>query len=43
MTREINGIKDALAETGAQEGVIITNNQEDNLDGINLIPAWKWL
>lgn len=43
MAREINGIKDALAETGAQEGIIITNNQEDNLDGINLIPAWKWL
>ncbi len=43
MAREINGIKDAMAETGAQNGIIITNNQEDNLDGINLIPAWKWI
>jgi uncharacterized protein len=43
MTREINGIKNAIAETGALEGTIITNRQEDNLDGINLIPAWKWM
>lgn len=43
MVREINGIKNAMAETGAREGIIITNNQEDNLDGINLIPVWKWI
>jgi uncharacterized protein len=42
-TREINGIKNAMAETGAVEGIIITNNQEDNLNGIDLIPAWKWI
>lgn len=41
--REINGIKNALAETGANEGYIITHNQEDKLDGIKLIPAWKWM
>jgi uncharacterized protein len=43
MTREINGIKNAMAETGALKGTIITNSQEDNLDGIDLIPAWKWI
>jgi predicted AAA+ superfamily ATPase len=43
MVREINGIKNAMAETGALEGTIVTNNQEDNLDGIDLIPAWKWI
>ncbi len=43
MNREINGIKNAMSATGAPEGLIITNNQEDNLDGINLVPAWKWL
>lgn len=43
MAREINGIKNAIAQTGAFEGTIITNNQEDKLDGINLIPAWKWI
>lgn len=43
MEREINGIKNALAETGAEEGIIITHNQEDKLDGIDLIPVWKWI
>jgi hypothetical protein len=43
MAREINGIKTALTETGAPEGIIITHNQEDKLDGISLIPAWKWI
>ena len=43
MAREINGIKNAMAETGAADGIIITHNQEDNLDGIDLIPAWKWI
>ncbi len=43
MDREISGIKNAMLETGAAEGVIITHNQEDQLDGINLIPAWKWI
>ncbi|MEX0980453.1 MAG: hypothetical protein WD577_12215 [Bacteroidales bacterium] len=43
MAREVNGIKEAMAETGAPEGIIITNNQEDHLDGIDLIPAWKWM
>lgn len=43
MDREINGIKNAMAESGATIGAIITYNQEDNLDGIDLIPAWKWI
>ena len=43
MAREINGIKNAIAETGAKEGLIITHNQEDKLDGIDLVPAWKWM
>ncbi len=43
MVREINGIKNAISQTGAHEAVIITHNQEDVLDGIQLIPAWKWI
>ncbi len=43
MDREIKGIKNALAETGAAKGIIITHNQEDKLDGIDLVPSWKWL
>ncbi len=41
--RELSGIKNALAETNAEKGIIITSNQEDILDGIPLIPAWKWM
>jgi hypothetical protein len=43
ITREINGIKNAMSATGATNGTIITSNQEDKLDGIDLIPAWKWI
>ena len=41
--RELAGIKNALETTGCKNGAIITFNQEDKLDGIRLIPAWKWL
>jgi predicted AAA+ superfamily ATPase len=43
MVREINGLKNAMNETGLKEGVIITYNQEDILEDIPLIPAWKWI
>lgn len=43
MVREINGLKNAIKETKATKGVIITYDQEDILDGISLIPAWKWI
>ncbi len=43
MKREVNGLKEAMLSTGAEEGVIITCRQEDQLDGIKLVPAWKWL
>lgn len=41
--REVNGINNAFAGTGADEGYIITHNQEDKLEGIKIIPAWKWM
>lgn len=43
MNREVNGLKAAMKETNIHKGIIITYNQEDNLDGIQLIPIWKWL
>jgi predicted AAA+ superfamily ATPase len=36
MDREIRGVKNAMLETGASVGIIITQNQEDKLDGIDL-------
>jgi predicted AAA+ superfamily ATPase len=29
--------------TKCNNGFIITLDQEDELDGISLIPAWKWM
>ena len=43
MTRELKGLQSAIKETGATDAKIITFNQEDNLDGIPVIPVWKWL
>ncbi len=43
INREIKGLKAAMKETNIHNGIIITYNQEDNLDGIQLIPIWKWL
>lgn len=43
LNREMNGLKEALKKTKAKEGIIITLNQEDNLNKIKVIPAWKFL
>ncbi len=43
MLRELTGIKNAMAETGVNNGIILTSNQEDVLDGIPLVPVWKWV
>lgn len=41
--REIKGLQAAKLSTGAKKGFIITFQQADNIDGIELIPAWKWI
>lgn len=41
--REIRGLQQAMTETGATNGIIVTFNQEDELEGIPVVPAWKWL
>lgn len=41
--REIRGIKNAIKETRAKKGIIVTYDQDDLLDGIKLIPAWNWM
>ena len=43
LAREITGLKNALAETNAPKGVLLTWNQEDVLDGIAVLPVWKWM
>ncbi|MBU4351684.1 MAG: ATP-binding protein [Nanoarchaeota archaeon] len=41
--RELGGLKEAMQELKLKKGNIITFNQEDKLDGINIIPFWKWV
>ncbi|MEK6960446.1 MAG: ATP-binding protein [Nanoarchaeota archaeon] len=41
--REITGLKEAMAALKIKDGIILTNNQEEQIDGIRAIPAWKWL
>ena len=36
--REINGLKEAK-----RKGIILTQNQEEKVDGQQLVPVWKWL
>ena len=43
MKRELEGLKLAMKSTRISKGIIITFDQEDELDGIPLIPAWKWM
>lgn len=45
--RELRGLLEAMEKFSLKEGMIITENQEEerNIDGrkIKIIPAWKWL
>jgi predicted AAA+ superfamily ATPase len=41
--REVAGVRDAMTETGTKKACIITFRQEDIMDGIAIVPAWKWL
>jgi len=41
MQRELDGLKNAMQKTGVKNGLIITMNQEDELDGIRVLPVWS--
>ncbi len=40
--REINGLREAMRELSIQEGTIITYDQEERADPLNIIPFWKY-
>jgi len=46
LTRELNGLSEAMKYSGATNGIIVTLEQEDELDKdgnvIKVIPFWKW-
>lgn len=41
--RDLRGIQNAIKNTSAAKAAINTYDQEDRLDGIDLIPVWKWI
>lgn len=43
LQRELKGLKTAIKETQAPKGILLTWNQEDLLDGIAVMPLWKWM
>jgi hypothetical protein len=43
LKREIGGLKEAMQMLGLKKGTIITLDQEDRLDDVEVVPAWKWM
>ena len=38
----MNGLQEAMNELRIQDGTIITYDQEESADPINIIPFWKY-
>ncbi len=43
LEREIKGLQSAIAMTKAQNGIIVTFDQDDKFGEIKAVPAWKWM
>ena len=41
-TREMKALKDAMAETGIDDGTVVTWDDERDIDGVHIVPVWKW-
>ena len=41
--REVGALKLARDKTGIRDCTIVTWDDEDESDGIRIVPAWKWL
>lgn len=42
-TREIEGLKEVMARFHIDRGLILTMDQEDEYEDIDVMPVWKWL
>ncbi len=43
LIREVTGLRNAMAVSGAKNGIIITFDQQDAFEGISAVPVWKWM
>ncbi len=42
LSRELTGLQQAMDLTDAQQGAILTFDQEDEVNGIPVMPVWQW-
>ena len=40
--REMKSLREAMTETGIENGTIVTWDDEREIDGVHVVPAWKW-
>lgn len=40
--REMKALTEAMAETGIGDGTIVTWDDEREINGVRIVPAWKW-
>jgi len=43
LDRELEGLREAMLYTKAKNGIVLTYNQEDEVEGFPVVPVWKWL
>ena len=41
--RELSALRDARRETGIEDCTIVTWDEEGEVEGIRVVPAWKWM
>ena len=41
-TRKMKALKDAMAETDIDDGTVVTWDDERDIDGVHIMPVWKW-
>ncbi len=40
--REMKALREAMAGTGIDDGTIVTWDDELEIDGVHVVPVWKW-
>lgn len=43
LKREVQGLKAAMQETKCANGIILTLDQKDETEKIQIVPAWEWM
>ena len=41
--REMNALKLASETTGIRDCTVVTWDDDGEIDGVRIVPAWKWL